>query len=514
MVLILSILVGTLAPPIPVLRAASSPTFLVNKTWGGPRNDTGNGVAMDPSGNIYVVGTTSSFGPRSPTSSAVVVLKYGPDGTLLWQRIWSNSTDDGRGIAVDSLGNVYVTGSAAQNPSSSTPYFGFLFKLDSAGNLLWQKVWGAGHYTRGNAVAIDSSNNPYVAGITDSKNIIGNDITVMKFDSNGNLLWQHNWGLALQDALGIAVDSSGNVYVSGWTTGFEAAAGNGFQLFLLKVSPSGSLLWQRVYGGALDEFGWGVGVDKAGNVYVTGMGRSAGIGGSLDLLLLKFDPTGALLAQRTWGGSGVDVGTGIAVDSSGNILVTGYTGSYGTMGTCPPPRWQGNPACYDALLLRVNPSWGIDYTLLYGVAGKDDAGGGVALDSAGNAVMVGSVGGTPPYTVSSGNNTLGTISLSVGPYGNSTLSNLGFTLRNPPNGILQTPTGSESYSGANDVLLIKYGTNVAPSMLPTIPLSTMYLGLLVAVILATLAILIWRRRRKTLTSVDSSQLQAPPYNQH
>jgi hypothetical protein len=165
------------------------------------------------------------------------------------------------------------------------------------------------------------------------------------------------------------------------------------------------------------------------------------------------------------------------------------------------------------LLLRVNPSWGIDYTLVYGVAGKDDAGGGVALDSAGNAVMVGSVGGTPPYTVSSGNSTLGTISLSVGPYGNSTLSNLGFTLRNPPTGMLQTPSGSESYSGANDVLLIKYGTNLTPST-PTIPLSTTYMVLLAVVILAVLAILLWRRRRKTLTSIELSQPQAPSFNQN
>jgi hypothetical protein len=512
-VLVFSILVAILAPPIPSLKAASTPTFLVNKSWGGLRNDTGSAVATDPSGNMYVVGTTSSFGPRSPTSSAAVVLKYGPDGALLWQRIWSNSTDEGRGIAVDSLGNVFVTGLTSQNPSSSTPYFGFLFKLDSAGNLLWQKVWGAGYYTRGNAVAVDSSNNAYVAGITDSKNIIGNDVTMMKFDSNGNLIWQHNWGLALQDALGIAVDSSGNVYVSGWTTGFEAAGGNGFQLFLLKISPLGSLLWERVYGGARDEIGWGVAVDKAGNVYVTGMSRSAGIGGSFDLLLLRFDSTGALLAQRTWGGSGVDVGAGIGVDASGNIMVTGYTSSYGTMGTCPPPRWQGSPTCYDALLLRVNPSLGVDYTLVYGVVGKDDQGSGVALDSAGNAVMVGSVGGAPPYTVSSGNSSLGTVSLGVGPNGNSTLSNLSFTLRSPPNGMLQTPSGSESYAGARDVLLIKYGTNVPPST-PPIPLATMYMGLLVAVILALLVILLWRRRRKTLTSVEPLQPQVPSFNQN
>jgi hypothetical protein len=123
----------------------------------------------------------------------------------------------------------------------------------------------------------------------------------------------------LETATGLAIDSSGNIYVTGYTNAFEASGGRGFQLALLKFSSSGTLLFERIYGGTLDEFGTGVALDRTGNVYVTGFGRSAGIAGSIDLLVLKFDPTGTLLAQRTWGGSGTDVGLGIAVDSSGHI---------------------------------------------------------------------------------------------------------------------------------------------------------------------------------------------------
>jgi hypothetical protein len=496
-ILTISLLVGAL-PTFSYHVRAAAPAFLVQKTWGGSQNDTGHVLALDSLGNMFVVGTTSSFGPRSPGSSAILILKYAADGTLLWQRTWSNSSEDGRGIAVDSAGSVYVTGIAYFTNSSNSHQAGLLFKLDSAGNLQWQKVWSKGTYTNGNAVAVDSANNVYVAGITDSFAFCCNDFTLMKFDSNGNLVWQHTWGGGgSETATGLAIDSSGNIYVSGYTDAFEATGGRGFQLALLKFSSSGNLLFERIYGGSLNEFGTGVALDSAGNVYVTGFGQSAGIAGSFDVLVLKFDSTGALLAQRSWGGSSTDAGLGIGVDSSGHILVTGYTSSYGTKGTCSGPRLLGISTCYDALILRINPSLGVDYALVYGAAGKDDQSSGAAFDSAGNAVITGSVGEAPPYIVNSGNTTLATINLSVGAYGNNTLGNPGFTLRNAPNGVIQTPSGSESYAGAQDVLLLKYGTSQPPNQ-PSTPFPTIYFEVLIAALLLLVAVLLWKRRRKTL----------------
>lgn len=502
--MIIALLVGVIhVSSHPV--TAATPTFLVQKTWGGLQNDTGSALALDSSGNMFVVGTTSSFGPRNPGSSAILVLKYALDGTLLWQRTWSNSTEEGRGIAADSSGSVYVTGIAYFTNSSNSHQAGLLFKLDSAGNLLWQKVWSKGTYTNGNAVAVDSANNVYVAGITDSFAFCCNDFTLMKFDSNGNLLWQHTWGGGgSETATGLAIDSSGNIYLTGYTSAFEAAGGRGFQLVLLKFSASGNLLFERIYGGTLNEFGTSVALDSAGNVYVTGFGQSAGIAGSFDVLLLKFDSTGTLLAQRSWGGSSTDVGLGIAVDPSGHILVTGYTSSYGTKGTCSGPRLLGVTTCYDALILRINSSLGVDYALVYGAAGKDDQSSGAAFDSAGNAVVAGFVGEAPPYTVDSGNSTLGTVTLSVGPYGNNTLGNPSFTLRNPPNGKIQTISGSESYAGAQDVLLLKYGTSL-PSNPSSTPFPIIYIEVSIAAPLLVIAILLWKRHRKTVKNVGPVQ---------
>jgi hypothetical protein len=134
---------------------------------------------------------------------------------------------------------------------------------------------------------------------------------------------------------------------------------------------------------------------------------------------------------------------------------------------------------------------------VYGAAGKDDQSSGAAFDSAGNAVVTGSVGEAPPYVVSSGNTTLGTINLAVGPYGNNTVGNPGFTLRNAPNGIVQTPSGSESYAGAQDVLLLKYGTSL-PSSPSSTPFPIIYVEVLIAALLLLVAVLLLKRRRKTL----------------
>jgi hypothetical protein len=502
--LIVVLIVGVL-PTFSLPARAAAPSFLVQKTWGGSKNDTGWALAQDSSGDMFVAGTTSSFGPRSPASSAILVLKYAVDGTLLWQRIWSNSSEEGRGIAVDSAGSVYVTGLAYFTNSSNSHHAGLLFKLDSAGNLQWQKVWSKGTFTDSNAVAVDSSNNVYVVGITDSFAFCCNDFTVMKFDSNGNMLWQHTWGGGgSETATGLAIDSSGNIYVTGYTDAFEASGGRGFQLVLLKLSSSGSLLFERIYGGTLDEFGSGVALDGAGNVYVTGFGRSVGIAGSFDLLVLKFDSTGALLAQRSWGGNSTDAGLGIAVDSSGHTLVTGYTSSYGAKGACSGPRLLGVPTCVDALLLRINPSLGVDYALVYGAAGKDDQSSGAAFDSVGNAIVAGYVGEAPPYIVNSGNTTLGTINLAVGPYGNNTLGNPGFTLRNAPNGMIQTASGSESYAGAQDVLMLKYGTSL-PSSPSSTPFPIIYIEVLIAALVLLVAVLLLKRRRKTLKNAGPVQ---------
>ncbi len=455
----LILLPSLLLLPIFMQPASAQPVLLAQKTWGGLSNDFGRGVAVDAdSGNIYVTGYTYSFGLGNPTHASLTLLKYDPTGSLLWQRIWSgsgNGNDLGYGVAVDASGNVYVTG--ATNSFGGTGYQVLLLKFDSSGSLLWQKtVGGGGSFSfYGYAVSVGpSSGNIYVTGsftnFITAQNY--NDVLLLKFDSSGSFLFEKFWGGTGNDyGYGVAVDSSsGNVYVTGSTNSFGAG---GPDVFLLKYTSSGSLIWQKTWGDSGNDYGYGVAVDSSsGNVYVTGSTNSFGAGFD-DVFLLKFDSTSGLLWQETWGGSQDDLGYGVAVDSSsGNVYVTGYTWSFGA----------GGP---DVMLLKFNASGSLIWQKTWG--GSDyDYGYGVAVDSRGDALVAGFVSEAPPYTLgSSGNNTLGIPSFTLG------TPNLSPPLGPAPNdftptGIVQTPSGSTSYAGNADVFLFEYG------LLPTITFQT------------------------------------------
>ncbi len=355
-----------LVPIVGSLASASSQIFWA-RTWGGSGNDYASAVAMDSAGNIYTTGSTLSFGPGSSTyHTAVTLLKYAPAGNLTWQRIWSgsgNGSDVGSGVAVDSLGNIYVTG--------TTSSFGvgenvLILKFGSSGSLLWERIWGDSGNDYGNGIAVDSSGNILVTGnafsFTD-----GARIFLLKFSSAGNLLWQRMTYSGY--GTGVVSDSSGNVYVTGASSGYY-----GYHVLLLKYNSTGSLTWGGIWGGSNLEVGTGIALDASGNIYVTGYTASFGPGSRVFLLnfdstsalkwqvtccnssttnfvasvavdasgesyvtgstasfgagiigvpLLKFDSSGGILWQRTYGGSRDDYGAGIALDPSGNPVVTG-----------------------------------------------------------------------------------------------------------------------------------------------------------------------------------------------
>ncbi len=445
------------AKPPPIL---PPPTIQYTKTWGGSSNDTGNGVARDNgvAKDTIITGGTESFGPGNPTHTALLLLDYNSSDILRVREIWSgpgNGTDIGNGVAVDYFGNlygnIYVTGLTTSFGAGS--YDALLLKFDSTdGSLLWQRTWGGSSVDAGRGLAVDSSGNIYVTGNTYSFGAGSFDALLLKFDSTGSLVWQKTWGgSGDDDGTGVAVDSSGNIYVTGYTYSFGAGLDD---VFLLKFDSAGSLLWQRTWGGYSIDAGFGVAVDSStGNIYVTGATVNFGAG-SADVMLLKFDSAGSLLWQRTWGGSSLDIGQGVAVDSSsGNIYVTGNTYSFGAGGS-------------DVFLLKFDSTGSLLNQEIYG-GSSDDAGYGVAVDSAGNAFITGYVSEAPPYSsTTTGNSTLGTPTFSLGnPY---------YTLGTPtaklgtPTGSVTKPSGSQTYAGNQDVFLTKYGPTSVAALPPSL----------------------------------------------
>jgi hypothetical protein len=313
-----------------LLKYSPSGKLACFKTFGVSNSllDTfGYGVAFDSSNNMYVTGTTQTFGGQD---FDVFLQKYDSSCNLASTFQWGGrEIDVPRSITVDASDNVYITG---YTDSFGAGLFDvFLLKFSPADNeFRFTKTWGGPQNDYGFGVTVDGFDNVYVTGGTNSYGAAQSDAFLLKYDSSGNLLYQKTWGGPQSDyGNGVAVDNVGDIYVAGTTNGFGTNPGVP-NAFLLMYDPAGNLLSKQFWQGGQSAYGTGVTVDGAGNVcltgYVYGLGANPEVPNSF---LLKYDPAGNLLLQRTWGGNRGDYGYGIAVDAQGNIYVTGYTFSFG-----------------------------------------------------------------------------------------------------------------------------------------------------------------------------------------
>jgi hypothetical protein len=320
---------------------------------GGTGYDYVSHLALDSSGNIYITGDfygTAVFGATTLTSAGNNDIYVAKVGNFLWaKRAGGAGYDYVKVIAVDSSGNAYITGSF-----SGTAVFGattltsagqsdtYMAKVDSGFNFLWAKRAGGTGGDVGRGIAVDSSGNAYVTGYFQGTAEFGAttltsagswDIYVAKVDSGGNFLWaKRAGGTSSDESKGIAVDSSGNAYITGEFQGtavFGAttltSAGQS-DTYMAKVDSGGNFLWAKRAGGTNQDYVNGIAVDSSGNAYITG--HFEGIAefgattltsaGNNDTYIAKVDSGGNFL----WAKSTVGVG-GIAVDSSGNAYITG-----------------------------------------------------------------------------------------------------------------------------------------------------------------------------------------------
>ena len=273
--------------------------------WGGGQgNDIGRSIAVDASDNVYVTGSTSQFGSgQGFVTSDVFLLKYGPSGEFQWSKTWGGLGNDyGTGVAVDSVGNVYVVGSTDSYGGQSDFV---LLKYDSYGNLMWQKVWGGPQGDYGTGVAVDSGDSVYITGYSYSYGSTPGvaSAVLVKYDASGNQLLAETWG-GKENTFGngVTVDGAGDAYVTGYTYGSRPSSAVA-TTFLLKYDPSGNLLSQETWGGNKGDYAYGVAVDNTGNVFETGYTFSFGpnLNGA-NFFLLKYDAFGNLVYQKTYGG--------------------------------------------------------------------------------------------------------------------------------------------------------------------------------------------------------------------
>lgn len=383
--------------------------FVWAKAIGGTLKDNSYGLALDPTGNIYVTGSfngTSDFDPStavfnrtSAGATDIFILKLDNNGDFVWAKTIGGISfygDESFSIATDASGNVFTTGYFNEkvdfDPGAGVFNLDFssgsctncaqifISKLDTNGNFVWAKRGGGFGNSSGYGISVDPSGNVLTTGYFWS-NAFGapatgtQDIFIVKHDNNGNQLWANAFGDATdisshEKGYAITTDATGNVYATGRyekTTDFDPGAGvsnltsvNKMDIFVLKLNASGNFIWAKSMGGVnagvIRDVGLAIDVDGSGNVYTTGGFSDTGdfdpgsgvfnLTASIGAIFIsKLDVNGDFL----WAGS-MDGGSGVDV---GYSLVVTSTDNIYTAGSFSGGS-TSNPFDFDPNFCRFN----------------------------------------------------------------------------------------------------------------------------------------------------------------
>ena len=360
-------------------------------------------VSVDASGNARVAGFTTGTLPGQTRFGATDAFarQYGPTGNVQWSRQFGTSTSDyGLGVSGDSSGNVYVVGTT----NGSLPGFTsagvddvFLRRLGSAtGVELWTIQFGTTGNDTGSGITVDPNGDVYIVGDTQGtlpgQTTAGNaDAFVRKYDSSGTELWTRQFGTSGRDyGYGVGLDGSGNVYVVGDTPGALPAqtSAGAYDAFVKKYASSGEELWTRQFGTSGADGCHGVAADGNGNLYVSGsiagtLSGQTSAGGS-DAFVRKYDSSGTELWTRQFGTSGSDFIWAMSVDVAGNAYVAGWTSA-----AFPG---QTSAGADDGFVRKYDPSGQELWTKQFGTSNNDRA-YSVSVDGSGSLYVAGDLGG-------------------------------------------------------------------------------------------------------------------------
>ena len=317
-----------------------------NRQWmaqrGTSAQESGEGVVTDSAGNVYVTGYTGGDldGNTSAGGWDIFLMKFDAAGNWKWTvQDGTGQDDDSHAIAMDSAGNIYITGYVRGDFHGLTRVGSsdiFISKYNQAGTRHWSVLFGSSAVDEGFGIACDKSNNVYVTGYV-QESVEGNpwlgtgDNILAKYDSEGQRQWLKQWGTGNADTgHAVTCDPVGSVYVGGYSNGELYGPKNGGRdIFLAKYGGDGTFLWGAQMGTLETDQVWGMTTDTNGNVYLAGetggpLQGNLAVGGP-DVFFSKFSSGGTELWTQQVGTPDTDLAAGIALDASGGIYIAGWT---------------------------------------------------------------------------------------------------------------------------------------------------------------------------------------------
>lgn len=341
----------------------ASGAHLFSQRLGGTGYEIVTEIAVDGTGHLLITGGfegTTDLGGGPLTSAGngdIFVARYDPDGAHLWSRRFGDTGDDsGVAIATDQTGHVLVTGSffgtvdLGGGPLVASGAFDMFFaKFDPSGSHVWSQSIGGTHNDGGGAIATDSSDNLIASGSFSQTVDFGGgpmtsagagDVFLVKYDPNGAHVWSQAFGGPfIDEAPDIAVTASDDILLTGFfqdTVDFGGGALTADSIFgdvfLARYDSDGTHVWSKSFGGENGQYGYGVAVDGDDSALITGYFQgSVDFGGGaltspnhVDIFLAKFDGNGVHQWSRQFGSpSWADVGSSVAADDEGDVLITG-----------------------------------------------------------------------------------------------------------------------------------------------------------------------------------------------
>jgi hypothetical protein len=419
---------------IPFGSIAQAPEWEWVKRAGGISDDNANAIAVDDFGNSYLGGNfnnaTITFDTITLTKSGscdFFLVKHNTNGKALWAKNATGSgTEDIQSIAVDTAGNVYVTGGYSgftitfDTITLTSGYSSHIFtaKYDSLGNILWVKdAGGYGDYqTR--SIAIDNTGNVFVTGYFYNNTFHfgsvvlttagSRDMFIVKYDTYGNLLWAKSLGgLGPDQANSIAVDSAGYAYIAGEFRSIDLiinsdtifnrdTTGTFFDILLVKFDHNGSIQWTKNAGGIHDDGASSIAFGPSGNLYMSGTFQSNYIlfdstllsnGGTADVYFAKYDLEGNLLWVKSVVATSFSFNNPIAIDYAENIYLTGsYTYYYIIIGSSTLPN--SHPGDYEDYIAKFDSTGNALWAKgIYGI--HSDYPHAIAVNNVGSAYLAG-----------------------------------------------------------------------------------------------------------------------------